>query len=87
MGRGGGERREEGVTNEYFRPCSRSQGVLPSGPFLNLAIVSPAVVGSHITIGSSCASCPPSLLSSPNLVALVCAFSVLTADSMSPFAW
>ena len=30
----------------HFLPCSRSQDVLPSGPFLNLAIVSPAKVAS-----------------------------------------
>ena len=28
-----------------------------------------------------------SLLSSPNFVAFICAFSVRTADSMAPFAW
>ena len=71
----------------HFRPCSRSQGVLPSEPFLNLVIVSPAKVGIHVKIGSSCASRLPGLLSSPDFVVLICVFSVFTADSMSPFAW
>ena len=56
----------------HFLPCSRSQSVLLSGPFLNLAIVSPAKDGIHVKTGSSCASCRPSLLSSANLVALTC---------------
>ena len=45
----------------HVRPCFLSQSVLPSEPFLNLTTVLPAKVGIHIRIGSSCASCLPSL--------------------------